>query len=45
MPLVRMSLREGKSEVYCRATGKAVHRAIVEIINVPGSARRGPGFE
>lgn len=41
MPLVRISLRERKSEMYCRAIGMAVHRAIVKIINVPGTARCG----
>jgi 4-oxalocrotonate tautomerase len=35
MPLVCVSLREGKSEVYRRATGEAVHRAMVDTINVP----------
>ncbi len=35
MPLVRISLREGKSAAYRRAIGEAVHRAMVETINVP----------
>ncbi len=35
MPLVRISLREGKSEAYRRAIGEAVHRAI----NVPALDR------
>jgi 4-oxalocrotonate tautomerase len=35
MPLVRISLREGKSEAYRRAIGEGVHRAMVETINVP----------
>ncbi len=35
MPLVRISLREGKPEEYRRAIGEAVHRAMVETINVP----------
>lgn len=39
MPLVRISLREGKSEAYRRAIGEAVHRAMVETINVPALDR------
>ena len=39
MPLVRISLREGKSETYRRAIGEAVHRAMVETINVPALDR------
>jgi phenylpyruvate tautomerase PptA (4-oxalocrotonate tautomerase family) len=35
MPLVRISLRVGKSAVYRRAIGEGVHRAMVETINVP----------
>jgi hypothetical protein len=35
MPLVRISLRDGKAEAYRRAIGNAVHRAMVETINVP----------
>ena len=35
MPLVRISLREGKSAEYRRAVGDAIHRAMVETINVP----------
>ncbi len=35
MPLVRISLREGKPAAYRRAIGDAVHRAMVETINVP----------
>ncbi len=35
MPLVRISLREGKPEAYRRAIGEAVHRAMVEAITVP----------
>jgi 4-oxalocrotonate tautomerase len=35
MPLVRISLMEGKSEAYRSAIGDAVHRAMVETINVP----------
>lgn len=39
MPLVRISLREGKPEAYRRAVGEAVHRAMVEAINVPALDR------
>ena len=39
MPLVRISLREGKSAEYRRAIGEAVHRAMVETINVPAADR------
>lgn len=39
MPLVRISLREGKPEAYRRAIGEAVHRAMVETINVPALDR------
>jgi len=39
MPLVRISLREGKSAEYRRAIGDAVHRAMVETINVPAADR------
>lgn len=39
MPLVRISLREGKSEAYRAAIGEAVHRAMVETINVPAKDR------
>lgn len=35
MPLVRISLREGKPEGYRQKVGDAVHRAMVETINVP----------
>jgi 4-oxalocrotonate tautomerase len=35
MPLVRISLRQGKSATYLRAVGDAVHQAMVETINVP----------
>ncbi len=35
MPLVWISLRRGKSAAYCGAVGEAVHRAMVETINVP----------
>lgn len=39
MPLVCISLREGKPEAYRRAIGEAVHRAMVETINVPALDR------
>ena len=35
MPLVRISLREGKSEQYRRALGDGVHQAMVEAIDAP----------
>jgi phenylpyruvate tautomerase PptA (4-oxalocrotonate tautomerase family) len=35
MPLVRIDLRKGKSAEYVRAVGEAVHRAMVETIDVP----------
>lgn len=35
MPLVRISLREGKPATYRKAVGDAVHQAMVEAINVP----------
>jgi 4-oxalocrotonate tautomerase len=35
MPLVRISLVEGKPETYRQKVGDAVHRAMVETINVP----------
>ena len=35
MPLVRISLREGKPETYRRALADGIHRAMVETINVP----------
>ena len=39
MPLVRIALRAGRSESYKRAIGDAVHRAMVETINVPAKDR------
>ena len=39
MPLVRISLREGKSEEYKKALGDGVHRAIVEGAAVPEQDR------
>jgi 4-oxalocrotonate tautomerase len=35
MPLVRIDLRQGKPPDYVRAIGDAVHRAMVECLNVP----------
>lgn len=35
MPLVRISLRAGKSAAHAEAIGDAVHRAMVEAITVP----------
>jgi 4-oxalocrotonate tautomerase len=35
MPLVRIALREGKSADYRRAIAEEVHRALVEVANVP----------
>jgi phenylpyruvate tautomerase PptA (4-oxalocrotonate tautomerase family) len=39
MPLVRISLREGKPAAYRRAIGEGIHRAMVETINVPAQDR------
>jgi len=39
MPLVCIALRAGKSESYRRAVADAVHRAMVETINVPAKDR------
>ncbi len=39
MPLVRISLRRGKPAAYRRALGDAVHRAMVESIEVPAQDR------
>ena len=39
MPLVRVSLREGKSASYRAAIGEGIHRAMVETINVPADDR------
>ena len=35
MPLVRISLVKGKPESYRRRVGEAIHRALVDTINVP----------
>ena len=39
MPLVRISLREGKSEQYRQALGDGVHQAMVEAIDAPPQDR------
>ncbi len=39
MPLVRISLREGKSASYRAALGEAIHQAMVDTINVPADDR------
>ena len=39
MPLVRISLRQGKSPAYMAAVGESIHRAMVETINVPAADR------
>ena len=39
MPLVRISMIEGKAESYRQKVGDAVHRAMVETINVPALDR------
>jgi phenylpyruvate tautomerase PptA (4-oxalocrotonate tautomerase family) len=35
MPLVRISLIEGKRQSYIKKAGEAVHRAMVETISIP----------
>jgi phenylpyruvate tautomerase PptA (4-oxalocrotonate tautomerase family) len=35
MPLVQISLREGKPAQYRRALGDSIHRALVEVLAVP----------
>lgn len=39
MPLVRIALRKGKPAAYRRAIADAVHRAMVETINVAPTSR------
>lgn len=39
MPLVRISLREGKSEQYRKALADGVHQAMVEAIDAPAQDR------
>jgi 4-oxalocrotonate tautomerase len=35
VPLIRIDLRRGKPATYARAIGDAVHRALVDVFNVP----------
>src|SRR5580692_5891728 len=39
MPLVRISLRQGKPEEYRQKISEGVHQAMVEAINVPAQDR------
>ena len=39
MPLVRISLRDGKSPEYRRAIADGIHRAMVEALAVPEQDR------
>jgi len=39
MPLVRISLREGKTDAYKKALGDGVHRALVEACGAPADDR------
>ncbi len=39
MPLVRISLRQGKSPEYRRSIAGAVHQAMVDTVNVPAQDR------
>ncbi|MGA8272866.1 MAG: tautomerase family protein [Candidatus Sulfotelmatobacter sp.] len=39
MPLVRISLREGKTEEYRKAVGDGIHRAMVESLDAPAQDR------
>lgn len=39
MPLVRISLREGKPEQYRRAVADGVHQAMIEAIDAPAQDR------
>jgi 4-oxalocrotonate tautomerase len=39
MPLVRISLREGKSDEYKKALGDGVHQAMIEAIEIPPQDR------
>ncbi len=39
MPLVRISLREGKSDEYRKALADGVHRALLEAIEIPPQDR------
>ncbi|HEY6147014.1 MAG TPA: tautomerase family protein [Thermoanaerobaculia bacterium] len=39
MPLVRVSIREGLSREFRTAVGDAIHRAMIDTINVPADDR------
>jgi phenylpyruvate tautomerase PptA (4-oxalocrotonate tautomerase family) len=39
MPLVRISLRRGKSREYRQAVADGIHRALVEVIGIPPKDR------
>jgi 4-oxalocrotonate tautomerase len=39
MPLVRVSLRQGKPPSYLAAIGESIHQAMIETINVPKDDR------
>jgi 4-oxalocrotonate tautomerase len=39
MPLVRIALREGKTEEYRKALGDGVHRALIEAMDAPAQDR------
>lgn len=39
MPLVRVSLREGKPPSYLAAIGESIHQAMIETINIPKDDR------
>jgi 4-oxalocrotonate tautomerase len=39
MPLVRISLRQGKSEQYRKAVADGIHQALVEAIDAPAQDR------
>ena len=39
MPLVRISLREGKPEAYRKALADGVHRAMIEALEIPAQDR------
>lgn len=39
MPLVRISLREGKSAEYRKAMGDGVHQAMIEVLEIPPQDR------
>src|SRR5215469_1764945 len=39
MPLVRISLLEGRQESYIQKVGDAIHRALVETVSIPAQDR------